>query len=44
MPCFFVNSTEWKTEKDTMNEYIRMFEYGHMNNPVTTEKFHAPVP
>ncbi|KAK8843809.1 hypothetical protein M9Y10_024883 [Tritrichomonas musculus] len=36
MPCFFVDSVNWETDQSTKNEYIRIFEFAHKNQPVQT--------
>lgn len=38
MPCFFVDSCRWQTDSATNDEYIRVFEFAHKNNPVPTQK------
>lgn len=38
MPCFFVDSVNWKKDDSTKFEIIRAFEFAHKNQPVPTQK------
>lgn len=44
MPCFFVDSANWKNDTETQFEYMRAFEYAHRHKPVPTQKLQVVRP
>ena len=44
IPCFFVDSVNWKQDLDTQSEIIRMVEFCFHNPPMTTQKLELVNP
>lgn len=43
IPCFFVDSKEWKNDKNTQDEYIKAFNFARKFPPVRTDDFKTPL-
>lgn len=44
MPCFFVDSLNYRNDEATRFEYVRAFEFAHRNNPVPTQRLQVVRP
>lgn len=44
MPCFFVDSVNWKSDESTKMEYVRIFEFAHKFAAVSTSGFQPSRP
>lgn len=44
MPCFFIDSKRYDVDEETRSEFMRIFEFAHRQNPVSTQNMAVTSP